>query len=127
MEKNALNSLTQVGIRTFNTHQKEQAQRFGVKVIEMKDFNTDFISSLQAPLYVSLDIDVLDPAFAPGISHHEPGGLSTRQLIEIIQQIKVPIVGADIVELNPKRDINNMTAMVAYKLFKELASKMIDK
>lgn len=127
MEKNALNSLTQVGIRTFNTHQKEQAQRFGVKVIEMKDFNTDFISSLQAPLYVSLDIDVLDPAFAPGISHHEPGGLSTRQLIEIIQQIKVPIVGADIVELNPKCDINNMTAMVAYKLFKELASKMIDK
>jgi len=127
MEKNALNSLTQVGIRTFNTHQKEQAQRFGVKVIEMKDFNTDFISSLQAPLYVSLDIDVLDPAFAPGISHHEPGGLSTRQLIEIIQQIKVPILGADIVELNPKRDINNMTAMVAYKLFKELASKMIDK
>jgi len=93
----------------------------------MKDFNTDFISSLQAPLYVSLDIDVLDPAFAPGISHHEPGGMSTRQLIEIIQQIKVPIVGADIVELNPKRDINNMTAMVAYKLFKELASKMIDK
>ena len=93
----------------------------------MKDFNTDFISSLQAPLYISLDIDVLDPAFAPGISHHEPGGMSTRQLIEIIQQIKVPIVGADIVELNPKRDIKNMTAMVAYKLFKELASKMIDK
>jgi len=52
--------------------------------------------------------------------------LSTRQLIEIILQIKVPILGADIVELNPKRDINNMTAMVAYKLFKELASKMID-
>jgi agmatinase len=126
MEKNALNSLTQVGIRTFNTHQKEQAQRFGVKVIEMKDFNTDFIKSLEAPLYISLDIDVLDPAFAPGISHHEPGGMSTRQLIHIIQQIKVPIVGADIVELNPKRDVNNMTAMVAYKLFKELASKMIE-
>jgi arginase family enzyme len=92
----------------------------------MKDFNTDFINSLEAPLYISLDIDVLDPAFAPGISHHEPGGMSTRQLIDIIQQINVSIVGADIVELNPKRDVNNMTAMVAYKLFKELASKMID-
>ena len=126
LEKNALNSLTQVGIRTFNTHQKEQAQRFGVNVIEMKDFNTDFINSLEAPLYISLDIDVLDPAFAPGISHHEPGGMSTRQLIHIIQSINVPIVGADIVELNPKRDLNNMTAMVAYKLFKELASKMIE-
>lgn len=126
MEKGSLNSLTQVGIRTFNTHQKEQAKRFGVKVVEMKGFNTNFINSLKAPLYISLDIDVLDPAFAPGISHHEPGGMSTRQLIDIIQNINVPIVGADIVELNPKRDINNATAMVAYKLFKELASKMID-
>jgi len=126
MEKGCINSLTQVGIRTFNTHQKEQAKKFGINVIEMKDFNTDFINSLQAPLYISLDMDVLDPAFAPGISHHEPGGMSTRQLIDIIQNINVPIVGADIVELNPKRDINNATAMVAYKLFKELASKMID-
>jgi len=126
MEKGALNSLTQVGIRTFNTHQKEQANRFGVKVVEMKDFNTDFINSLETPLYISLDIDVLDPAFAPGISHHEPGGMTSRQLISIIQNIKTPIVGADIVELNPNRDINNATAMVAYKLFKELASKMIN-
>jgi agmatinase len=126
MEKGALKSLTQVGIRTFNTHQKEQANRFGVKVVEMKDFNMGFINALQAPLYISLDMDVLDPAFAPGISHHEPGGMSSRQLIEIIQHITVPIVGADIVELNPKRDVNNMTAMVAYKLFKELASKIIN-
>ena len=126
MEKGALNSLTQVGIRTFNTHQKEQANRFNVRVIEMKDFNMEFIHSLKAPLYISLDIDVLDPAYAPGISHHEPGGMTSRQLIEIIQKIRTPIVGADIVELNPKRDINNATAMVAYKLFKELASKMID-
>jgi len=126
MEKGALNSLTQVGIRTFNTHQKEQAKKFEVKVVEMKDFSFDFINSLENPLYISLDIDVLDPAYAPGISHHEPGGMNTRQLITIIQRIKVPIVGADIVELNPKRDINNATAMVAYKLFKELASKMIN-
>ena len=126
MEQGALNSLTQVGIRTFNTHQKEQANRFGVKVVEMKDFNFDFINTLKDPLYISLDIDVLDPAYAPGISHHEPGGMTTRQLIRIIQQITVPIVGADIVELNPNRDINNATAMVAYKLFKELASKMIN-
>lgn len=126
MEKGCINSLTQVGIRTFNTHQKEQAKRFNVNVIEMKDFNMDFINSLEAPLYISLDIDVLDPAFAPGVSHHEPGGMTTRQLIEIIQKIKVPIIGADIVELNPIRDVNNVTAMVAYKLFKELASKMSD-
>jgi arginase len=126
MEKNVIKSLTQVGIRTLNTHQKEQAVKFGVNIIEMKDFNYDFIKTLQAPLYISLDLDVLDPAFAPGISHHEPGGMTARELIKIIQHISVSIAGADIVEYNPTRDINNMTAMVAYKLFKELAAKMID-
>lgn len=126
MEKGILNSLTQVGVRTLNTHQKEQAKKYNVTVIEMKDFNLDFVKTLKEPLYISLDLDVLDPAFAPGVSHHEPGGLTTRTLISIIQSINVPIVGADIVELNPKRDINNMTAMVAYKLFKELAYKMMN-
>ena len=125
MESGKINSLTQVGIRTFNTHQKSQAQRFGVKVIEMKDFNFEFISGLQGPLYISLDLDVLDPAFAPGVSHHEPGGMTTRELLRIIQNINVDIIGADIVEYNPIRDVNNMTAMVAYKLLKELVAKMI--
>ena len=124
MEQGKVKSLTQVGIRTLTTHQKEQAKKFGVSIIEMKDFNFDFIINLLSPLYISLDLDVLDPAFAPGVSHHEPGGLNTRELIKIIQQINVPIVGADIVEYNPVRDINNMTAMVAYKLLKEIISKM---
>jgi len=126
MEKGILKSLTQVGVRTLNTHQKEQAKKYNVTIIEMKNFNLDFVKTLKEPLYISLDLDVLDPAFAPGISHHEPGGLSTRALISILQSINVSIVGVDIVELNPKRDINNMTAMVAYKLFKELVSKMIN-
>jgi arginase len=126
MEKKLLGSLTQVGIRTLNTHQQEQAAKFGVRIIEMKNFQLNFIKTLNAPLYISLDLDVLDPAFAPGISHHEPGGMTTRELINIIQSIDVNIVGADIVEYNPIRDINNMTAMVAYKLFKELVNKMID-
>ncbi len=126
MEQGKVKSLTQVGIRTLTGHQQAQAEKFGVTIIEMKNFNEDFIKRIASPLYISLDLDVLDPGFAPGVSHHEPGGLSTRQLIKIIQQIPVPIVGADIVEYNPVRDINNMTAMVAYKLLKELISKMID-
>ena len=87
--KGKIKSLTQVGIRTLNRHQREQANKYGVNVIEMKKFNFDFLQTLQSPLYVSLDIDVLDPAFAPGVSHHEPGGLSTRDLIRIIQNIEV--------------------------------------
>ena len=73
-----------------------------------------------------IDLDVLDPAFAPGVSHHEPGGMSTRQVIELIQQLGVPIVGADIVEFNPKRDPSEITAMVAVKILKEVASRMIE-
>lgn len=126
LEKGKINRLTQVGIRTLNTHQKQQAKKYNVEIIEMKNFNYNFIKLLNGPLYVSLDIDVLDPAFAPGISHHEPGGMSTRELITIIQKIDVPVVGADIVEYNPVRDVNNVTAMVAYKLFKELMAKMIE-
>lgn len=125
MESGKINSLTQVGIRTLNAHQRQQAEKFNVKVFEMKDFNHSFLQSLEAPLYVSLDLDVLDPAFAPGVSHHEPGGMTTRELLNIIQNITVPIVGADIVEYNPMRDLNDMTAMVAYKLMKELIAKML--
>lgn len=126
LEQNCINSLTQIGIRTLNTHQREQAKKYGVKIIEMKDLDLSVLKTLKAPLYISLDIDVLDPAYAPGISHHEPGGMTTRQLIDIIHAIDVDVIGADIVELNPERDINNATAMVAYKLFKEITSKLLD-
>ncbi len=124
METGKIGTLTQVGVRTLNNHQREQAEKFGVNITEMKDFTTDFLNHLNGPLYISLDLDVLDPAFAPGISHHEPGGLSTRQLIDLIHGIDVPVIGADIVEYNPTRDINDMAAMVSYKLFKELAELM---
>src|SRR5581483_2994151 len=61
-----------------------------------------------------------DPAFAPGVAHREPGGLSTRQVIDLIQSLDQPIVAADIVEFNPRCDIASMTAAVAAKLLKEI-------
>jgi arginase len=124
MEQGLVTSLTQAGIRTLCGHQSRQAERFGVKIIEMKDFSPAFVRQLKGPLYLSFDLDVLDPAFAPGVSHQEPGGMSTREVIEILRQIKVPVAGADIVEYNPKRDHNHQTAMVAYKLLKEIWSLM---
>lgn len=125
LEQGLAQRLVQVGIRTLNPHQREQAKRFNVEVIEMKDWNDNHVLSFEGPLYISLDMDALDPAFAPGVSHHEPGGFSTRQVLRIIQQLKATIVGADIVELNPSRDIHNMTAMAAAKFLKELLAKMI--
>ena len=123
MENGLASSLTQIGIRTMNAHQWEQARRFGVEVVEMKDFHQKGMPKLKGPLYISLDLDAFDPAFAPGVSHHEPGGFSTRDVLEVIHAIDVPIVGADIVELNPRRDPIGMTAMLAAKLLKELIVK----
>ncbi|MCX2719505.1 agmatinase family protein [Lentiprolixibacter aurantiacus] len=125
MEENLASRLVQVGIRTFSTHQREQAELFGVEVIEMRDFRSGQLPAFKGPLYLSLDIDALDPAFAPGISHHEPGGFSSRQVIEIIQGIDAPLVGADIVEFNPVRDINGVTATVCAKFLKEIAARIL--
>jgi agmatinase len=114
--------LVQVGIRTLNDHCRTQAQRFGVEIVPMRDFHAGLVPIPAAPLYVSIDLDGLDPAFAPGVAHHEPGGLSTRQLLDVLARIPGPIVGADVVELNPPRDLKGVTAAVAAKLVKELAA-----
>ncbi|MFY0689006.1 MAG: agmatinase [Cyclobacteriaceae bacterium] len=126
MEAELANRLIQVGIRTMTAHQKEQVDRFDVEVWQMKDLPLLKPLVLEGPVYISFDMDVLDPAFAPGVSHHEPGGLSNREAIEIIQQLKATnIVGIDLVEYNPKKDINGVTAMTAAKILKELIDKLI--
>jgi agmatinase len=123
-EENLASRLVQVGIRTMTSHQREQADRFGVEVVEMKDMDVLPDLKFVGDVYLTLDMDCLDPAFAPGISHHEPGGLSTRQVISLIQGLEGNLVGADIVEYNPTRDQNGVTAMVAAKLLKEIIGRM---
>lgn len=126
METGRVHQLVQVGIRGMNDLQRRQVEKYNVTCIEMKDFRSAHPLRLTGPLYLSVDMDVLDPACAPGVSHHEPGGMSTRQVLGLIQSIDVPVVGADIVEYNPDRDLNGMTAAVAAKLLKEIAAKMLD-
>ena len=125
MENGYAQKLVQVGIRTINPHQQAQADKFGVEIHEMKNLDLSTIPTFENPVYISLDLDGLDPAYAPGVSHHEPGGLSTRQVIDIIHSIKGTVIGADIVEYNPNRDFQNMTAFVAAKLMKEILAKMM--
>jgi agmatinase len=122
MERGDAKSLVQVGIRAANRHCREQAAKFGVRTVEMRDFDPAAVPIPEGPLYVSIDMDALDPAYAPGVSHHEPGGLSVRDILSVLHRIERPIVGADVVELNPTRDINGMTAVVAAKFVKELAA-----
>jgi len=125
MENKLAKRLVQVGIRTMSGHQREQAKRFGVEVISMRNLASFRKLKLTGPLYVTFDMDVLDPAFAPGVSHHEPGGMSVREALTFIQSLKVEFVGADIVEYNPARDLGAQTAMVTAKILKELAARML--
>ena len=126
MEEKLASRLIQMGIRTLNAHQKKQAERFGVEIIDMQNLMNPQPGDLKGPLYLSIDLDVLDPAFAPGVSHQEPGGMSTRQLIHLIQGLQVPLAGADIVEFNPRRDPSEITAMAAVKILKEVAARMLE-
>jgi arginase len=126
MEEGLAASLTQIGIRTLNKHLRKQAERFGVTIHEMKNLSPDWGATrtfrFSRPLYVSIDLDGFDPAYAPGVSHHEPGGLSPRDVIDCLLRLDAKLIGADVVELNPIHDINGMTAVLAAKLVKELAA-----
>ena len=117
--------LVQVGIRTINRQQREQAARFGVEVVEMRGLPAYGNLKAAGPVYITFDLDVLDPAFAPGISHREPGGMSVREAIAHLHAIEAEIVGADVVEFNPVRDVAGVTATVVAKIVKEILGKMI--
>jgi agmatinase len=117
--------MVQVGIRAATPEQRAQAQRFGVETIEMRQLPLSGSLKFSDPIYLSIDLDGLDPAFAPGVSHPEPGGLGVRDLLGLIQTVEGRVIGADIVELNPARDPQGITAMVAAKIVKELIARML--
>lgn len=124
LEKGLAAALTQLGIRTMNAHLRDQAGKYGVRVFSPADHAAALTLLPHAPTYISIDLDGLDPAFAPGVSHHEPGGLTTREVLDVIWKAPGPVIGGDIVELNPDRDVNGMTATLAAKLLKELTARI---
>src|SRR5262245_55999848 len=116
MEAGLAERLVQVGIRTATGHQRQQAQKFGVEMIEMRSLPAYSKLKAAGPVYISFDMDVLDPACAPGVSHREPGGITVREAVAHLHSIQGKVVGADLVEYNPVRDLDGMTASVAAKL-----------
>jgi agmatinase len=106
--------------------------RFGFAVVTAHDVLADQISGVaerirervgDAPAYVSVDIDVLDPAFAPGTGTPEAGGLSSRELLGILRGlVGLDLVGADIVEVSPPYDHAEITAVAASHVAYELVS-----
>jgi len=122
-----------VGLRNWHKDEYEFLKKNNIKYFPMKEINeeniheiTDSVMSIAknfSHLYISIDIDVIDPAFAPGTGYPEPAGLTSRQLFYILHRLKnlknINII--DIVEVNPKKDINNMTSKLAAKILTELS------
>lgn len=125
LEDGCMTQLVQLGIRTATPHQRSQAERWSVTMVSARELASFNMSELQGPVYLSIDLDGLDPSVAPGVSHHEPGGLTMREVLDVIDALPGPLVGGDVVELNPSRDLVDMTAMVAAKLVKEVAAAML--
>jgi len=125
MEERLCARLVQVGIRTLTSHQRDQIKKFGVDTIEMQHFAGGARPAVSGPVYLSIDLDGIDPAFAPGVSHREPGGLSVRDVLTMIQSLEGPIVGADVVEFNPAQDLGGVTAAVAAKIVREIAGGIL--
>ncbi|MGD2244978.1 MAG: agmatinase [Candidatus Aminicenantes bacterium] len=125
VEEGLARNLVQVGIRAATGEHREKAAQYGVRMIEMKDIQESLSLKFSNPLYISFDMDALDPSAAPGVSHHEPGGLSNRQAIRILQALEAEIVGLDVVEVNPERDASGITASAAVKVVREVAGKIV--
>jgi arginase len=125
MEERLAARLVQVGIRAMTAHQRRQAETFGVEVIDMRAWSAGTRPRVGGAVYLSIDLDGLDPAFAPGVSHREPGGLSVRDVLTMIQGVSGTVVGADVVEYNPRQDLAGVTAIVAAKIVKEVAGRMM--
>jgi len=124
-----------VGIRASTGEQNERIRTLGLTAYTTQDVyirGCDAIASsirsvlLDQPVYLSFDLDCLDPAFAPGVGNPQPGGLSTRQMLEILHGIEgLEIVAADIVEYSPRFDSKaRTTAFTSAILIKELMGIM---
>ncbi len=121
-----------VGTRNWDKNEISFLQKNKIKYFSMKEISANGVHEVSesimsvaknfSDLYVSIDIDVLDPAFAPGTGYMEPGGLSTRELLFFLHRLKKlkNLRAYDLVEINPAKDINNITSKVGAKILVEL-------
>jgi len=117
--------ITQVGIRAPTPQQDEIAQRERLRIIPAWEF-ANFRYEAEGPVYLSLDIDVLDPAYAPGCGNPVPGRPSTRQLLALLQNVKSQIVAFDVMEVNPLLDPAGITALAAARIVIEMLGVLLD-
>lgn len=112
--------ITMVGIRATNPAQREVAEAAGIRTVppwELEGFRYE----AAGPVYLSVDVDVLDPACAPGCGNPVPGGLTSRELLDLLRGLSgVDLVGMDVVEVNPLLDRSGVTALAAVRVVTEV-------
>jgi agmatinase len=124
-------SLTQIGIRTMNAPQRQTARRYAERLhlLEARQISGEIPIPAHIPhganVYITLDLDVFDPADAPGVSHPVPAGLTPRALMNFLQQAPWNLVGMDVVELNPRFDQGQRTTVLAARLLLEGMGKAL--
>ena len=127
-------ALSHVGTRgpLYGKHDLEDDRRFGFGILTSADVYhqgvTEVVQRLRErvagrPVYLSIDIDVLDPAHAPGTGTPEAGGITSRELLEILRGFRgLDIVGADVVEVAPAYDHADITGIAASHVAYDLVS-----
>ena len=122
LEMDHIAGLTQIGVRTMNRVQAEAVDRAGerIRIVPAAELalGSDLFALIKPDdaVYITVDMDALDPAFAPGVNHPTPGGLTSRQILDIIRTVPGRLVGLDVVEVNPARDVAGLTALTAGRL-----------
>jgi len=107
-----------IGIRSVSQAEISEARGIGLKFIEsgwteLREYLSDLIDDLDGPVYLSLDMDAIDPAFAPGVGTPEPFGMTPYEVIQTINFFADRIVGFDCVEVCPPYDNGNTSALAA--------------
>jgi arginase family enzyme len=117
IERNLIDphNITILGVRAWEKIEMAYANEKGIKYVLFDHF----LPNLTEPTYLSIDIDVVDPAFAPGTGYMEPGGWSSRNLIDFVKTLRPNLMAMDIVEVDSTKDLNNMTSKLAAKVMKE--------
>ncbi|MFQ5709998.1 MAG: agmatinase [bacterium] len=126
LEMKHVASVTQIGIRASNAEQAEALVQYPhrLRQYEARDLTGDLPALPHIPagaaVYLTIDLDAFDPAFAPGVAHPVPGGLTPRQVLNFLQRLDWQVVGADVVEVNPELDLNDRTAILAARLLHQV-------
>ncbi len=113
-----IDNVRSIGIRSVSQNEITEARAVGLKFIEtgwteVREYLSDAIEGLDGPVYLSLDMDAIDPAFAPGVGTPEPFGMTPYEVLQTINFFADRIVGFDCVEVCPPYDNGNTSALAA--------------